>query len=243
VISIDVGNSSVGVGIWEGGRVRVERVREPEEAVEALASRIACAAGSTCDAVVVSVSPPRLLRLQLALASRSLPAAHELSRPPVALAGSSPDLLASAGADRLANALVLLPGPGIVVDAGTAVTVDLVDRRGRYLGGFIAAGPAAAGAGLATLTSLLPRLPGQRVALVPGMTTQPALGAGLWGAAVGGVDRLVACAAEALGETGPVRVVATGGWGAAWAADSARQDIELLPECVHHGIALWAGGS
>ena len=50
------------------------------------------------------------------------------------------------GPDRLANAIAaqhLVGGPIVVVDFGTAVTFDIVDRRGRYVGGIIAPGLAA----------------------------------------------------------------------------------------------------
>jgi type III pantothenate kinase len=234
LISIDVGNSSVGLGFRDGdGRLRVECRAEPEAAAELV----------TGAAAAISVAPERLERLQRALAARGLPPARVLPRPPAALRDSPPGLLGSAGSDRLANVLALLPGPGVVVDAGTAVTVDLVDASGHYRGGFIAAGPAASAAGLARVTACLPGLPGARMPPRPGLETADALGAGLWAAAVGGVDRLVAHALRALGARGEVRLVATGGWGPAWAADSEWQDIEVVPGFVHEGIARWAGWS
>ena len=50
---------------------------------------------------------------------------------------------ASIGADRLANAIAvrqIYGFPSIVVDFGTAVTFDVVDRKGNYAGGVIAPG-------------------------------------------------------------------------------------------------------
>jgi type III pantothenate kinase len=222
--SVDIGNSSVGVVAWGGGAPRLVRHGEPEMAAASLRGEVA----------IISVAPARLARLLAALPLGARP--RVLDRGPVGL--GSPALLSTAGADRVAVALALRPGPAVGVDAGTAVTVELVDDQGRYLGGFIAPGPAAAAAGLAAATAALPRLGGEPVPLLHGAETRAALSAGTWGLTVGGVDRLVELARATLGgET--VRVVATGGWSAAWRRESHVQRIELDELLVHRGIARW----
>ena len=226
--SIDVGNSSIGVGIWEGGLLTVRRERSPERAA-------ACVKG---EAVAISVAPARLAVLLAALPPAAASRIRQLRVPPGDLGVA--ELLQSAGADRIANALALLPGPGVAVDAGTAVTVDAVDRNGRFLGGCIAPGPAVAAAGLAQSTAQLPQSSGEPASLELGTTTRAALSAGLWGYAVGGVDRLVDLALAALSEQ-RVRVVATGSWGADWAAASRHPGVVIDPDLVHRGIARWAG--
>jgi len=208
----------------------VHRVREPAEAAALIHGPV----------VAISVAPPRMQLFQRALLDLGCPSARELQRPPPKLSCASPDLLLTAGADRLANALALLPGPGIAVDAGTAVTIDIVDAGGVYRGGFIAAGPRASSEGLVAVTAQLPRLPGKPVPLIPGGNTEDALAAGLWGAAVGGVDRLVESAIRSLPLGSQVSVVATGGWGSAWAAASSHAGIRVVPHLVHIGIARWA---
>jgi pantothenate kinase type III len=223
--TVDVGNSSIGVARWAGGEAEFVRHAEPEHAAGTLAGEVA----------IVSVAPARLTRLLASLPASARP--RLLERAPAGL--GEPRLVASAGADRLAVALALRPGPAVAVDAGTAVTVELVDAQGRYLGGFIAPGPATAAAGLAAAAPRLPRLPGEPVTLQPGADTLGALSAGLWGQAVGGVDRLVDVALEKLGGRG-VRVVATGGWGAAWSRASRLQAVEFDPLLVHRGIVRWA---
>jgi type III pantothenate kinase len=223
--SVDVGNSSIGVVAWEGGSPRLTRHADPESATEGLYG----------DVAIIAVSKARLARMLIALPAEARP--RVLERPPVGL--GAPDLLATAGADRVAAALALLPGPAIAVDAGTAATVELVDGKGRYLGGFIAPGPAAAAAGLAEATARLPRLDGAPAPLKPGGETRAALAAGTWGLAVGGLDRLVELARAALGGDS-VRVVATGGWSEAWKRDSRISSVELDDMLVHRGILRWA---
>ncbi|HZM00465.1 MAG TPA: type III pantothenate kinase, partial [Planctomycetota bacterium] len=221
--TVDVGNSSIGVGWWQDGQLAVERLRDPRQAASRLRGL----------AAVISVSPLRLEALIGALAPGQAGRTQVLTRPPEDLGAG--ELLASAGADRIAAALAVRPGPAVVVDAGTAVTVDIIDARGRYLGGFIAPGPAASALGVASHAAQLPRLPGGRVPLVHGAGTSQALAAGLWGMAVGGVDRLVEAALAALPRSPAPRLVCTGGWGADWAADTRHGDVRVDPDLVHRG--------
>ena len=65
------------------------------------------------------------------------------------------------GPDRLANAVAAhhhFGAPSVVVDFGTAVTFDVVDRAGNYVGGIIAPGLAAMTDYLHEKTALLPRI-------------------------------------------------------------------------------------
>jgi type III pantothenate kinase len=69
---------------------------------------------------------------------------------------------AKLGPDRLANLAGALrrhgPGPLLVVSLGTAATFDVLDARGRFLGGVIAPGPDALANALHHRTALLPLL-------------------------------------------------------------------------------------
>jgi type III pantothenate kinase len=67
----------------------------------------------------------------------------------------------SIGPDRLANAVAArrrFGAPVVVVDFGTAVTFDVVDARGNYVGGIIAPGLAAMTDYLHEKTALLPKI-------------------------------------------------------------------------------------
>ena len=224
--TLDVGNSSLGLVTWHGDDAELVRFVDPVDAAAAVHAPLR----------VLSVNGDRLAGFLAALPAARRAEVQLLDGVPVRLADER--LAGSAGADRLAVAVALLPGPGVCVDAGTAVTVDLVDGTGTYLGGFIAPGPRAAMAGLAGAAPALPALPGGPVPIRPGVDTHGALSAGAWGLAVGGIDRLVAAAFEALGAEVPV--VATGGWGPAWAADSGLPHVRVDPLFVHRGIRLWS---
>jgi type III pantothenate kinase len=148
------------------------------------------------------------------------------------------------GMDRLAAAaaagLVKPPGqPAIVVDCGTAATVDLVAADGSFLGGAIMPGPALMARGLAEGTSRLPAVAALERALpppLPGRSTEEAIAAGIGFGIRGAVARLVAEAAAALGPDAVT--ILTGGWREA-VKDALPGAIEV-PDLVLCGIALAA---
>lgn len=82
------------------------------------------------------------------------------------------------GPDRLANAIAArfhYGAPVLVVDFGTAVTFDVVDRHGNYVGGVIAPGLSAMTDYLHEKTALLPRIHIREVASVVGKSTEHAM--------------------------------------------------------------------
>ena len=82
------------------------------------------------------------------------------------------------GPDRLANAVAArhrFGAPVVVVDFGTAVTFDVVDRAGNYVGGIIAPGLAAMTDYLHEKTALLPRIRIREVNSPIGKSTEQAM--------------------------------------------------------------------
>lgn len=117
------------------------------------------------------------------------------------------------GADRIANAVaahaMFEKEPVVVVDFGTAITVDAVSAAGEYLGGAIAPGIDTAAAGLYAATARLQRVELIAPREVIGKSTVQAVQSGLVYGFAGLVDGLVEGVAKELG--GDARVVATGG--------------------------------
>jgi type III pantothenate kinase len=82
------------------------------------------------------------------------------------------------GPDRLANAVAArhhFGAPSVVVDFGTAVTFDVVNRAGDYVGGVIAPGLAAMTDYLHEKTALLPRIQIREVNSAIGKSTEHAM--------------------------------------------------------------------
>jgi len=99
------------------------------------------------------------------------------------------------GADRLVNAVAvhaLYRKAVIVVDFGTATTLDCVTSKGEYLGGAICPGMELAGEWLATHTAKLPRVTFQSAPTKAiGKTTKESLQSGLFWGYIGLVDGLL----------------------------------------------------
>lgn len=119
---------------------------------------------------------------------------------------------AEVGADRIVNAVAARErygAPVIVVDFGTATTLDAVTPRGEYLGGAICPGIHISMEALFQNASKLPRVELARPPHVVGRNTVHSIQSGLFYGYVGMVDGICARIQSELGfET---RVVATGG--------------------------------
>jgi type III pantothenate kinase len=151
---------------------------------------------------------------------------------------------ARVGIDRVAAAaaaaVVKEPGqPAIVVDCGTATTVDMVAADGRFLGGAILPGPMLLARALADGTSRLPEvaaLDHELPPAMPGRSTQQAIAAGIGWGMRGAVARLVAEAQAASG--GKAELFLTGG-SRGVVRDALPGAIEI-PDLVLAGIGLAA---
>lgn len=116
------------------------------------------------------------------------------------------------GVDRLVNARALEqihPEGGIVVDHGTALTIDYVAARGVYSGGVIVPGIVMSMKALAEKTSLIPRISFEEPHSVIGKNTADCIRSGLYFGLVGLVQHLVLLMREQQGKELPV--VVTGG--------------------------------
>ena len=125
-----------------------------------------------------------------------------------------------------------------VVDAGTAVTIDTLDRHGRHLGGQIIPGIDLMGASLATNTSDLPAVARSRKPAAAGMemfaaTTRGGIRNGAMNAVCGAIDR----AARTMRAAGHrPKVVLTGG-DASRILKQLDGNVILRPNLVLQGLA------
>ena len=142
------------------------------------------------------------------------------------------------GADRLVGALAAFERHRravVVVDIGTAVTVDAVDARGCFRGGAIAPGPEMMAAALAAMTAKLPRVRPRRVRRAIGRSTRAGIAAGLFFGTAGLVDRLVTRIAREL--RGRPLVIATGGL-AKLVAPASATIRRVEPDLLFDGLRL-----
>jgi type III pantothenate kinase len=146
------------------------------------------------------------------------------------------------GVDRLldavaANSRRTAGVPAVVIDAGSAVTVDLIDGRGAFAGGAILPGMRLMAQALHDYTALLPLLPPpDKQPVVPGTDTPAAMELGIFWAAAGGIAALLREYRSLYRST--IEVFLTGGDG--WRLHSALPEAQFWPEMTLEGIRLSA---
>ncbi len=245
LLAIDVGNTEVTLGLFDGRRLArsfrlsSETRRTPDELtllfrqvfpdLDTHGERHAAIAS-----VVPAVTPAyvevarRICGHDPLIVSSTIPTGVEIEyRDPQ-----------STGADRIANAaaaLRLYGAPIIVVDFGTATTFDVIVRERRYVGGVIAPGIITGAEHLIRRAARLSAFELKASERVVGRSTEESLQAGVFYGAVGQVDAIVRrIAAE---ERIRPMVVATGGLAAAIAAHS--ETIEKVdPDLTLHGLRI-----
>jgi type III pantothenate kinase len=166
--------------------------------------------------VLASVRPRRCERLEswLKVRGHQVRILRHAAEIPLVCQVVAPDRV---GIDRLLDGVAakrrLRPGePAVLVDAGSAVTVDWLDEAHTFSGGTIFPGLGLMAHALHDHTALLPlvSIP-TPVPDVPAPDTIPAMQAGIFHAVVGGIERITRLLAARAAV--PPRVFVTGGDG------------------------------
>src|SRR4030042_4285319 len=170
LLVIDVGNTNIVLGIYEGERlvdnwrIWTERDRTSDEygilAPNLFASRSISLGG--IEAIAISCVVPPMLNMLLELSER-----YFQRKPLIVEFGMNigmpvlTDNPMEVGADRIVNAVAAYPKHKrslIVVDFGTATTFDYISPKGEYMGGAIAPGLGISREALFMRASKLPRV-------------------------------------------------------------------------------------
>jgi len=217
VLLFDIGNTNTHIGLADDRRVtKHANISTPawfSGAAEKLVKRFVGRAGLE-GAALCSVVPrvtPHVRRTVRQLWNLN---ALELTLKTLRALGvdyPKPDTI---GEDRLANAVAArrhFGTPVVVVDFGTAVTFDVVNRDGNYAGGVIAPGLAAMTDYLHEKTALLPRIKIHEIKTSIGKSTEEAMLVGAVHGYRGLVRELIAELKREL-KVKRLPVVATGGY-------------------------------
>jgi type III pantothenate kinase len=239
----DIGNTHIHLGLYEGrdlvaaGKLTGDQVADMDREWERFAGARARAPLEA--AVACSVNPkikiPFSHWAQRRFGARPRVVGETL-RIDIPLEVDDP---AEVGADRVVNAYAawreLGRGPVVVVDAGTAITWDVVSEKGAYLGGAIAPGFQTGARALSSLTALLPLVRVEKVERAIGHNTVDALRGGLYFGLLGLVDAVCEQVAKELAT--PPRWLVTGGDADLIAAHS-RYLRETRPNLTLEGLRL-----
>jgi type III pantothenate kinase len=217
LLLIDIGNTHTHLGLWRDTRI-VKQIDVPtaQWSARTVRARLKRFVGGNPleGAAICSVVPectPLLTRALRQWSVRCLELTHKTLRG-VGIDYPKPSTI---GPDRLANALAalhLFGAPVVVVDFGTAVTFDVINAKGDYIGGIIAPGLAAMTSYLHEKTALLPRIKIREPKRVVGTSTEQAMLVGAVHGYRGLIRGLLHELKVELGVRG-LSVVATGGYG------------------------------
>ena len=220
LIAVDAGNTHTVLGLFRGDelldhwRIATNADRTSDEHA-LLVSQFLAQHGSTFDdvsGVVVSSTVPRLTAVLRELAQRYLRVAPVVLEP--GTRSGIPILYENprqVGPDRIANAVAAWDsygGPTVMVDFGTATTVDAVSAKGEYLGGAILPGIEISLDALFARAAALSWVELVKPRRVIGKTTAESVQSGVLFGFTGAVDGLVRRFEAELGEC---TVVSTGG--------------------------------
>jgi type III pantothenate kinase len=223
LMAADIGNTQTVLGLFEGDdlrgqwRIATEAHRTSDELAVVFAGLLALRGLrlEEVSALIASSVVPALARSYRDLAAEifEVPFYPVDAQMETGLKNRYDDP-GSVGADRIVNAVAAgrhYGYPAIIVDIGTATTVEAVDGDGCYLGGAILTGLYVSLDALVSRTAKLPSVDLEEgPPRVIATNTPDSIRSGFIYGYAGAVDALIRRSREELGEDG-IRVIATGG--------------------------------
>jgi type III pantothenate kinase len=251
LLVVDIGNSNVVAGVYRGSKLRMSwrfasNARKTADEYSVLLGDFFKQSGlkpsDVKSAIIASVVPPLVPVFEDAV--------RRLFKAKAMVVGPHLDLGLSiltrnpeeVGADRLVNAVAAYEaygGPLLVLDFGTATTVDAISSKGEYLGGAIAPGVAISIEALVTRTAKLPRIEMAKPLSPIGDSTIESMRSGIYYGTLGSTRELC----RRLGETLKRRdrkapkIIATGGL-SYWLPAAELGISAVVPELTLNGLRL-----
>ena len=181
ILLFDIGNTHTHVGLANGRRVLkqtdIPTLKWSGGAAAVLVKKLAGAA-KIDGAILCSVVPRATPLVRKTVRTLWKLEMLELNAKTICGVGIDYPKPDSIGPDRLANAVAArqrFGAPVVVVDFGTAVTFDVVNPKGDYVGGIIAPGLAAMTDYLHEKTALLPKIKIREIRSAIGKSTEQAM--------------------------------------------------------------------
>ena len=221
LLTIDIGNSCINLGIFQNQELKIhwriasDLYKTQDEYTVLMANLMSLnrmKVRDIKDAVMASVVPPLTRKFESSV--RSLFHLEPLvmdHHTPIGIENRY-DNPEEVGMDRLANAVGgknLVGAPVIIIDFGTAITIDLVDKEGDYAGGVILPGREMSAEALFKRTAKLPSISLFRPPRVLGKYTIASMQSGLFYGTIGSIESLLKRLWKEIGYQ--TKVILTGG--------------------------------
>jgi type III pantothenate kinase len=255
LLAIDIGNTNIVLGVFDGKtlvqswRLTTLRERTSDELgllVQGLFTNAQLDRKTITGVILASVVPPLTIPAQemvqryFGVKTLNVDTTIQTGMPILY------DTPADVGADRIVNAVAAYEKYGragsrplVVVDFGTATTLDAISGKGEYLGGAICPGVTISADALFQRAARLPKIDVRKPATVIGRTTVGAMESGLFWGYVDMVEGLVRRMSAELAGTNVANVtcVATGGL-AAIIAPETKLIAHVDPDLTLDGLRI-----
>jgi type III pantothenate kinase len=251
LLTIDVGNTNIVLGVFDGStliqswRLQTQRERTADELgllVDGLFAHAKIDRMKVRGVILGSVVPPlttptrAMVEQYFGVKALTIEPGLDTGMPILY------DNPSEVGADRIVNGVAAYERfgrgadrPLIVVDFGTATTLDAITPRGEYLGGAICPGVQISADALFQRAARLPRIDVRKPERIVGRTTVGAMESGLFYGYVGMVEGLVRRMSDELG--GNALCVATGGLAGVIAPETPLIH-HVDPDLTLHGLRI-----
>src|SRR3989337_230719 len=215
-LAIDIGNTNIHIGIFEDDVLHSSysvKSEFPRPLLENLENTLNPATITKPQAVVISSVNPKTEVFVIEYIQK-----HFFVNPqfigkdipiPMVVLTDQPEKV---GVDRLVSALAAFERTKcwtIVVDAGTAITIDVINNDGAFMGGIIASGMGISSKALHHFTAFLPEITIKKPKSVLGKNTKDAINSGIYWGTVSMVSKLINMLCDEL-KCQPA-IIATGG--------------------------------
>jgi type III pantothenate kinase len=220
LLAVDIGNTNIALGVFDGKdliqhwKIRSEQGKTSDEYEIILLNLLSLAdleVKSILSVIISSVVPPLTPVFQNLsqdfLNVNPLVVGPGLKTGMPILYGNPQEV----GADRVVASVAAFDkygGPAIIVDFGTATTVDAISKDGEYLGGAIAPGIQIAAEALYLKTAKLPHIEIKKPKNAIGRTTVTSMQSGMYFGYIGLISNIIDEISKELGDG--IKIIATG---------------------------------
>jgi type III pantothenate kinase len=247
LLAIDCGNTNTVFAIWDGTefratwRIATDWRRTADEYYVWLTGLMQMrGVTATITDVIISSTVPRVVFNLRVLSDRYFNTRPLVVGKPDCRLPVPPrvDEGTQVGPDRLVNTAGAFSRHGgnlIVVDFGTATTMDVVEDDGAYVGGIIAPGVNTSLEALHMAAAALPHVDVSRPQRVVGTNTVACMQSGIWFGYIGLVKEI--CARIKAERDRPMKVIGTGGLAALFGASDVLFD-HIEDDLTMHGLTV-----
>ncbi len=247
LLAIDIGNTNITIGCIENdrivceARIATDKTRTSDQygvEIKNMLETYGCRIEDIHDCIIASVVPPVFNAVRSGvfkvIQKRPIVVGHGL-KTGLDIRLEHPSQV---GSDRIVIAVAALAkrqAPLIVIDMGTATTVEVIEPKNRYMGGVIMPGTRISLDALTSRTAQLPGINLDKPGNIIARNTVDAMRSGIMYGAAAMLDGVLDRMEEELGH--PSTIIATGGI-APYVISLCRHKITLDRDLLLHGLNI-----